>query len=128
MKGKLTSTARKLRNNSTETEKCLWQALRYHGLGVKFRRQAVIGRYIVDFVCFEKKLIIEVDGGQHSSSQEDIERDQWLLKQGFKILRFWNHDVLGNQEGVLSKIVDSLKLPPPYPSPQGGGYLNGIKL
>ena len=66
MKKELTQTARKLRNNLTEVEKYLWYELRRKNLGVKFRRQDIIGRYIVDFVCFEKKLIIEVDGGQHA--------------------------------------------------------------
>ncbi len=100
--------ARKLRNNSTEAEKYLWYVLRLKNLGVKFRRQAVIGRYIVDFVCFERKLVIEVDGGQHAQSQEDKIRDQWLITQGFTILRFWNDEVLRNREGVLQKIVDRL--------------------
>ncbi len=109
MKRALTPTARKLRNDLTEAEKHLWYVLRLENLGVKFRRQAVIGRYIVDFVCFEKKLIVEVDGGQHADSQRDNVRDQWLAAQGFEILRFWNNDVLGNRDGVLRKIVEVLQ-------------------
>ena len=108
MNKELTQVSRNLRNNLTEAEKYIWYMLRVNNLGVKFRRQAVIGRYIVDFVCFEKKLVVEVDGGQHVDSQEDQVRDQWLMGQGFKILRFWNHDVLKNREGVLQKIVECL--------------------
>ena len=104
----LTPSARDLRNNLTEAEKYLWYVLRLNNLGVKFRRQAVIGRYIVDFVCFEKKLIIEVDGGQHAESQKDQARDQWLMGQGLKILRCWNHDVLRNRDGVVQRIVEHL--------------------
>ena len=71
---------------------------------MKFRRQAVIGRYIVDFVCFEKRLIIEVDGGQHAENQGDKIRDQWFRKEGFKVLRFWNNEVLENREGIIEEI------------------------
>ncbi len=123
MKEPLTAVARELRNNLTEAEKCLWYELRCKNLGVKFRRQAVIGRYIVDFICYERKLIIEVYGGQHAFSQEDTERDQWLRKQGFEIIRFWNHDVLKNREGVLYRIVERLKSPLPIPPHKGGGDL-----
>ena len=111
MKEALTSTARKLRNNLTEAEKYLWYFLRFKNLGVKFRRQAIIGKYVVDFVCFERKLIVEVDGGQHSQSARDNVRDEWLGSQGFEILRFWNNDVLGNRDGVLEKIVEYLTSP-----------------
>ena len=111
MKGVLTNTARKLRNNLTEAEKYLWYFLRFQSLGVKFRRQSIIGQYIVDFVCFERKLIVEVDGGQHSQSERDNVRDKWLSNQGFEILRFLNHDVLGNRDEVLQKIVEHLKSP-----------------
>ena len=114
MKRPLTYNARKLRNNLTEVEKYIWQELRLHNFGVKFRRQAVIGRYIVDFVCFERKLIVEIDGGQHADSQEDKVREQWLSDQGFQILRFWNSEVLENREGVLQKIYECLH---PLPNP-----------
>lgn len=99
-------------------EKQLWSILRSEGMGVKFRRQAVIGRYIVDFVCYEKKLVIEVDGGQHYQSQKDIRRDQWLKTQGFEVIRFWNNDVLGNLDGVYQKIAEYLA---PLPDPPHGG-------
>lgn len=95
--------------------------LRARSLGVKFRGQAVIGRYIVDFVCFEKKLVIEVDGGGHCASQDDIIRDKWLKNQGFKVLRFWNNDVLENLEGVFQKIEERLKSPLPNPPHKGEG-------
>ena len=104
----LTQVSRDLRNNLTEAEKYLWYALRLNNLGVKFRRQAVIGGYIADFACFEKKLIVEVDGGQHMDRQEDKIRDQWLSGQGFKVLRFWNHDVLKNRDGVMQRIAEHL--------------------
>jgi len=73
--------------------------------GVKFRRQQPIGKYIVDFVSFEKRIVIEVDGGQHSE-EVDKERDQWLNNEGFKVLRFWNNEVLKNTEGVFEVIRD----------------------
>ena len=120
MKRASTLTAKKLRNDLTEAEKHLWYVLRLKNLGVKFRRQAVIGQYIVDFVCFEKKLIIEVDGGHHMNDQYDVVRDQWLSVQGFEVLRFWNNDVLMNRDGVLQKIVEHLNAPLPNP-PHGGG-------
>ena len=111
MKEASTLNARKLRNNPTEAEKYLWYLLRDKNLGVKFRRQAVIGHYIVDFVCFENKIIIEVDGGQHGENQGDNVRDQWLKGQGFDILRFWNNEVLENRDGVLQKIIERLNSP-----------------
>ncbi len=117
----LTSTARELRNDPTEAEKHLWHELRRWNLGIKFRRQVIIGRYIVDFVCYEKKLIIEVDGGQHAENRRDKIRDQWLIDQGFKILRFWNNEVLGNLEGVIEKIIEHLESPLPYPPHKGEG-------
>ena len=111
MRKALTPVARKLRNNPTEAEKHLWCVLRSRNLGVKFRRQAIIGPYIVDFVCFERKLVIEVDGGQHDQSWRDILRDEWLRGQGFEILRFWNNDVFANLEGVFQEIEERLKSP-----------------
>ena len=103
--------ARLLRNNPTEAEKYLWYVLRLKNAGVKFRRQAVIGRYVVDFVCFERKLIVEVDGGQHADDQDDKVRDAWFKDQGYVILRFWNNDVLGNREEVLKIIKKQMEMP-----------------
>lgn len=104
MKKRLTPYARSLRKEPTDAEKMLWRELRYRQMGVKFRRQAVIGQYIVDFVCYEKRLIIEVDGGQHAESRKDHARDKWLKEQGFTTLRFWNLDILANIEGVYGEI------------------------
>ena len=123
LKTTLNQTARELRSNLTAAEKYLWYALRLESLGVKFRRQAVIGRYIADFVCYEKKLIVEVDGGQHAESQTDKMRDEWFRKEGFKILRFWNNDVLKNRDGVLQIIIEQLKSPLPSPPRKGEGIL-----
>jgi very-short-patch-repair endonuclease len=111
----LTPIAQDLRKNPTEAEKHLWHILRGKGMGVKFRRQAVIGRYIVDFVCFEKKLVIEIDGGQHHQNQNDVKRDEWLKSQGFDVIRFWNNDVLGNLDGVFEEIAARLISPTPAP-------------
>lgn len=108
-KMKQTAVARKLRNNLTDAEKHLWYVLRAENLSYKFRRQAQIGKYIVDFVCYEKKLIIEIDGGQHFESKEDQERDAWLRAQGFTVQRFWNNEVLENRDGVVEKILRHLK-------------------
>ncbi len=113
--------ARKLRTNSTDAELRLWQYLRANRLnGHKFKRQQPLGSYIVDFVCFEARLIIEADGAQHADQQDyDKARDYWLKNQGFHVLRFWNNDVLENTEGVLQMIVAHL-LPSPQPSPVKG--------
>jgi very-short-patch-repair endonuclease len=111
----LTPLAQELRKDSTNAEKIIWSLLRSKRMGVKFRRQTVMGRYIVDFVCFEKKLVIEVDGGQHCQNPRDVERDHWLRSNGFDVLRIWNNDVLGNLDGVYEKITMSLKTPTPAP-------------
>ncbi len=113
---KLISYAKELRKNSTAAEKLLWHHLRAKQIiTLKFRRQQAIGNYIVDFVCFERKLIIELDGGQHGEEtglRKDQERDRWLQSQGFKILRFWNNEIFKNIDGVLEKILErTLTLP-----------------
>jgi very-short-patch-repair endonuclease len=113
MEANITKLAKKLRRGQTDAESLLWKHLRTKQMeGVKFRRQEPIGRFIVDFVSFEKKVIVEVDGGQHSE-EADKEREQWLRSQGFKVLRFWNNEVLENTEGVLEVIRNnsSLTLP-----------------
>ena len=99
-----TEIARKLRNNLTEAEKKLWYYLRANNLGEKIRRQQPIGPYFVDFVCLKKYLIIEIDGGQHNESAADRIRDNFLTKEGFRVLRFWNNEVLENTEAVLEQI------------------------
>jgi very-short-patch-repair endonuclease len=112
----------------TDAERLLWQHLRAGRLcGYKFRRQQPIGRYIVDFICFERKLMIELDGGQHQSetAQYDIERDAWIKSQGFEVLRLWNNEFLQNQVGALEKILALLENPPlPNPSPTRGEGAN----
>jgi len=96
--------ARVLRKNMTRAKRVLWGRLRNKGLGVKFRRQEPIGDYIVDFVCYERGIVIELDGGQHVGSLDDIERDRRLMDMGFKVLRFWSNDVLRNIDGVMREI------------------------
>src|SRR5580692_11066238 len=104
--------ARKLRGTPTDAEIRLWSRLRRKQLdGFRFRRQQPIGRYIVDFFCPEAKLIIEVDGGQHAD--EDSKRSDWLTERGYRVIRFWNNDVLANTEGVLLSILEALRAPPP---------------
>jgi very-short-patch-repair endonuclease len=114
-----TDRARQLRNNQTLAERTLWQYLRKHQRGVKFRRQQPIGPYITDFVCFEKRLIIEIDGGQHQEQIEyDAIRTEWLKQQGYKVLRFWNNEVLSELAGVITSIEVELNLHPlPGPPP-----------
>ena len=123
-----TSLAKNLRRNSTDTERLLWKHLRSKQIeGLKFRRQEPIGKYIVDFVCFEKKIIVEADGGQHASELvKDSLRSDWLKNEGFKILQFWNNDILQNTEGVLETIREACLTshPPLTPPIKGGeGYL-----
>jgi len=105
--------ARKLRQQQTEAEKALWIKLRKRQLeGIKFRRQQAIGPYIVDFVSFEKKLVIEIDGGQHNEEkirERDEGRTMWLKENGYQVLRFWNNEVLKNVEGVLERIRETLR-------------------
>lgn len=115
--------ARRLRREMTDAETRLWFALRAHRLdGLSFRRQTPIGGFIVDFVCQDRRLIIELDGGQHAESKQDVERDNWLASKGYRVLRFWNSDVLQNRTAVLEMIVAAVRgaTPLPDPPPQGG--------
>jgi len=118
----LHNTAKNLRKRLTDVERLLWDHLRAKQIeGVKFRRREPIGNYIVDFVCFENRLIVEVDGGQHSIEKEkDFERDGYLNKNGFRVLRFWNNEVFTNIDGVLEIIrVNCFKTLLPLPSREG---------
>jgi isoleucyl-tRNA synthetase/very-short-patch-repair endonuclease len=128
----LTDLAKKLRHNQTEAESKLWQVLRNKQLeDFKFRRQQQIGGYIVDFVCLEKNLIIELDGGQHGEESiilKDKERTEFLSKEGFKVLRFWNNEIFENTQGVIDTIYDSLTHPHPTLSPQGRGLESSSNL
>ena len=115
----LVKPARRLRWELTDVERKLWYHLRGRRFeGVKFRRQYPIGRYIVDFICVEQKLIIELDGGQHALNVAyDQARDAWLAEQGYHMLRFWNNEVIENMEGVLISIKTALGNPHPGPLP-----------
>jgi very-short-patch-repair endonuclease len=118
--------AKTLRQNMTDAEQLLWRHLRAHRLdGQKFRRQQPIGPYVVDFVHFGARLIVEADGGQHNGSASGLVRDAWLRAQGFRVMRFWNNDILRSTDAVLSSILAALEQPsPPLPRPlprEGGG-------
>ena len=105
------SRARNLRKQSTDAEQVLWRHLRSRQLaGCKFRRQAPLGKYIVDFLCYERNLVIEIDGGQHQlRTEEDSIRTNWLEAQGFRVVRFWNNQVLAETEAVLEAILRELQ-------------------
>ena len=108
----LTSRSRALRHNPTDAEKKLWSVLRSRQLsGLKFRQQVEIDGYVVDFLCPDRRLIIEVDGGQHSP-EVDARRTAFLESQGFTVIRFWNNDVLQNLDGVYSAIETAVSTPP----------------
>jgi very-short-patch-repair endonuclease len=108
----LTSRSRGLRRDSTEAERRLWSVLRNGQMnGLKFRRQVEIDGYIADFLCPEKRLIIEVDGGQHTP-ERDTRRTAYLESQGFRVIRFWNNDLLENLDGVWTRIEEALSTPP----------------
>ena len=105
-----TLTARRLRRDATDAERLLWRALRASGMTWRFRRQHPIGRYIADFACPAGKLVIELDGGQHSAQAEaDSARSAALARHGYRVIRFWNNDVIGNIEGVVATIETALK-------------------
>ena len=112
MTNRLTKLAKTLRKNSTHVETLLWQKLRARQLeGIKFRRQQPIEDFIVDFVSFEKRIIIELDGGQHAENiEKDSQRDRLFEESGFTVLRFWNNEVLENLHGVLEKIRETCLL------------------
>lgn len=127
--------AKRLRREMTDAEQKLWSALRGSQLGgAKFRRQQPIGPFIADFVWQERRLIIEADGGQHEGSSADLRRTAFLESKGYRVLRFWNNDILNNLDGVARLIANSLSTPhpaqaaPESPSPSGGeglGATNG---
>jgi len=117
MKERLIKFAKSMRRQPTNAEAIIWATLRGARMqGFKFKRQQPIGAYIVDFVCFECGLVVEIDGGQHA---EDVSADQhrsnWLQSQGFRILRFWNNEVIERRDDVLESIIRALR---EYPSPQ----------
>ncbi len=118
---KVLSNARILRSHQTEAEQRLRYHLRAHRfMGLKFKRQKPIGCYIVDFVCVERRLIIEIDGGQHAEQAEyDQHRDTWLRSQGYTVLRFWNNEIMQQLGAVLEQIRITSTLSP-GPSPTSG--------
>jgi very-short-patch-repair endonuclease len=111
--------ARQLRRDQTDAEQRLWAKLRDRQLGgAKFRRQHPIGYFVADFCCPQRKLVVELDGGQHAEDvAADQKRSRFLEERGYRVLRFWNHDVLGNTEAVLERIAEALSNPHPYPLP-----------
>ena len=121
----LKDRARNLRVNMTDAERVLWSRLRRRQLGCQFRRQFPIPPYIVDFVCIEARLIIEADGGQHERPGDHDLRDAELQRQGWRVLRFWNNEILSNSAAVLQAIIQTLSAtsgqdPHPNPPPLAG--------
>jgi adenine-specific DNA-methyltransferase len=120
--------ARTLRKRPTDAERALWRQVRWRQIdGYKFRRQHPIGPYIVDFVCLERNVIVEVDGGQHAVRvQQDAERTAWLERVGYRVVRFWDHEVLTELESVKEAIRLSLT-PHLNPPPQGGRRAKAVR-
>src|SRR5258708_10051385 len=123
---KLRSRARSLRRDSTDAERLIWNELRAQRMnGASFRRQTPIGPYVVDFVCHAANLVVELDGGQHFEPEHmkrDARRDAFLVSKGLRVLRFNNHDVMANRQGVLETIASALADAPPstFPPKRGG--------
>ena len=111
MEDVLEARARRLRRNMTDAEHLLWRHLRNRQIhGYKFRRQVVIGRYIADFACIDARIIVEVDGGQHSErTRYDENRTQWLQSRGYRVLRFWNHEIFNSLPDILNAIAMALE-------------------
>jgi len=113
-----TQRARNLRRNASDAERLLWRALREAAWPWRIRRQHPVGGYVADFACPARRLAVELDGGQHAAmSDEDEERTRALAEHGYRVVRFWNNDVLENLPGVLSVIQRELEAPPPHPDP-----------
>ena len=105
--------ARELRRNSTDAEKKFWRAIRAGLPQLKWRRQMPVGPYFADFACFAEKLIIELDGGQHAEATEkDAVRSRFFGEQGYRVIRFWNNDVLANIDGVIERIAAEITTSP----------------
>jgi very-short-patch-repair endonuclease len=110
LKSRDTRRAKQLRNTATDAERYLWRHLsRRQVEGFKFSRQMPIGRFVCDFLCRERKLVVEVDGGQHAESTHDEVRTAILEQEGYRVIRFWNNDVLNNIEGVIQVIASNLR-------------------
>ncbi len=125
-----TEIARRLRRDAMDVEKILWRALRERVVPWKFRRQHPIGRRIADFACPARKLVIELDGGQHGERMEaDHRRNAEIARYGYRVIRFWNNEVLDNLDGVLETIRLALEAPPPHPtSPPPGAERRRFSL
>ena len=106
---RLIAYARENRKKLTDAERLIWRHLRYQQMGTRFRRQHPIGRYIADFAAPSIGLVVELDGSQHRGSSYDRRRDSYLRGQGWKVIRFWDWDVMGNTEGVLAGIADAIE-------------------
>jgi len=127
--GQKRDVARELRRAMTDAEHRLWRVIRLRQVsGCKFRRQCPIGPYVADFVCLERLLVVEVDGGQHCDSRTDLRRDAYLRSQRFRVLRFWNHDVLGNLSGVFLVIEAALAAPTPTLPRKRGRERSGAEV
>jgi adenine-specific DNA-methyltransferase len=115
----LIQTARELRSRSTDAERLLWHFVRNrHMSGYRFRRQVPLGPYIADFVCLRARLIVELDGSQHDeSSIDELERTRYLARSRFRVIRFWNNEVLQQTEAVLESILEALIRACPHPDP-----------
>ena len=126
---KARTRARSLRRQSTDAERIIWAALRAHRLiGVSFRRQTPIGPYIADFVCHAANLVIEIDGGQHfevEGLRRDARRNAFLASKGYRVLRFNNHDVMTNRQGVLDTIAGAICSAPSLTLPRKRGREQG---
>jgi very-short-patch-repair endonuclease len=118
-----------MRHEPTDAERVLWQHLRHLTVaGSHFRRQATIGPYFADFACHAAGMVIELDGGQHNEASgltRDAKRTADLQARGYRVLRFWNNDVLGNVEGVMEAIAAALREGPPPPTPPRHASLGG---
>jgi very-short-patch-repair endonuclease len=130
--GKTLTKAQRLRREMTDAERNLWSVLRNRQLsGAKFRHQQPIGPFIADFVCQELRLVIEADGGQHADNIRDKRRTAFLEGKGYRVLRFWNNEILGNLDGVAQVIAAALSAPHPArasrvsPSPSRGEGFSG---
>jgi very-short-patch-repair endonuclease len=130
--GETLAKAQRLRRQMTDAERKLWSALRNRQMqGAKFRRQQPIGPFVADFVCQERRLIIEADGSQHANSSTDDRRTAFLESKGYRVLRFWNNDILSNLDGVAQVIATALSTPHPArasresPSPSRGEGFSG---
>jgi very-short-patch-repair endonuclease len=128
--GQKTAKAKALRVEQPDAERVLWQRLRGRQLtGAKFRRQHPIGPYIADFACLECGLVFELDGGQHADTIEyDQRRADFISQHGFRVIRFWNNDVLSKTEAVLEAILNALNRPHPNPLPHAGEGIDRVNL